>query len=307
MSRRPISGRSSGRVVAATGNDLDKGSFSHSSRDDSLGVAVANGGRVSAARSAAVQRSLTDLDRQIVRSLATVRLASGRQLQRLYFGDGEAAARRAGRCLKRLTDLRVLGRLERRTGGVRAGSTGFVYVLDVIGQAMDGLPGRRPWQLGNAFVTHGLLVTECYVLTTEAAAAGAFSVGGFMTEPDCWLSFTGPGGLTVLKPDALAVIESGEFIDRWWLEVDNATESPSRIAAKAALYAQAYRLAATGRQPFPKVLWVCTDAERERRLIRTLRALPEPDRDLMAVCRIDGLTAVVAAGPDACSLDGRLP
>ena len=66
--------------------------------------------------------------------MATVRMASGRQLQRLHFGPGEAAARRAGRCLKRLTALRVLARLDRRVGIGRLDVVGLR-----VGEAIDGL------------------------------------------------------------------------------------------------------------------------------------------------------------------------
>lgn len=304
-----VSHRSSGRVPGEHEKDLRIDLIRQRKRDDSLGDAVATGGRVSAARAAAVQRGLTDLDRQLVATVAAVRMASGRQLQRLHFGDGQAAARRAGRSLKRLTELRVLARLKRRVGGVRAGSAGFVYVLDVVGQSMAGQDGRRPWQLGQAFVAHALLVTECFVCLKEAAPACGFRVVAYVTEPGCWRTFEGPGGITVLKPDAHVLVENGEFEDRWLLEVDNDTESPSRIVRKAALYGQAYELAVTGREPFPKVLWVCTNDGRERQLVRALRGLPEPYLDLMAVCQLDALAAVIAAGPASCGLprpDGRL-
>lgn len=302
MSGYGMSGRSTGRVPEGAGKGLTRGQFDGRKRDDSLGDAVAAGGRVSAARAAAIRQGLTDLDRRVVGTVTTVRMASGRQLQRLHFGPGEAAARRAGRCLKRLTDLRVLGRLDRRVGGIRAGSAGFVYLLDVVGQTMTDGGGRRPWQLRQAFVQHSLLVTECFVCLKEAAPACGYRLVDFRTEPRCWRTFTGPAGLTVLKPDALAAVESGEFDDRWWLEVDNDTESPSRIARKAALYVQAYQLAITGREPFPKVLWVCTTAEREVQLRRALRGLPDEHWDLMAVTKLDALAAVIAAGPGACGL-----
>lgn len=247
-----VSHRSSGRVPGEHEKDLRIDMIRQRKRDDSLGDAVAKGGRVNASRAAAVQRGLTDLDRQV--------------------------------------------------GGVRAGSAGFVYVLDVVGQTMAGQDGRRPWQLGQAFVAHALLVTECFVCLKEAAPACGFRVVAYVTEPGCWRTFEGPGGITVLKPDAHVLVENGEFEDRWWLEVDNDTESPSRIVRKAALYGQAYELAVTGREPFPKVLWVCTNDDRERQLVRTLRGLPETYLDLMAVCQLDALAAVIAAGPASCGL-----
>ncbi len=56
-------------------------------------------------------------------------------------GDGRgcravSAARIARRVLARLTELGVLARLERRIGGLRAGSSGYVYYLGPAGQRL---------------------------------------------------------------------------------------------------------------------------------------------------------------------------
>jgi len=67
---------------------------------------------------------LTDLDWSIIETLTTVRMASGNQLQRLHFPPSASGARVAHRRLARLTDLRVLARLDRQIGGVRGGSQG---------------------------------------------------------------------------------------------------------------------------------------------------------------------------------------
>jgi hypothetical protein len=100
----------------------------------------------------------------------------------------------------------------------------------------------------------------------------------------------------------LVETETHDYADRWWLEVDNGTESPSRIVAKATAYLSAYELAITGRRPFPKVLWVCTNAPRAHQLRRVLNRLPDTGRSLMAVCELDHLVRVVVAGPTAAHL-----
>lgn len=304
MSYSEMSHRSTGRMMKHDGNYLRRVTKGKPNRGDSVGTAVAAGGRVNATRAATVITTLEELDRAIVTTVAKARMATGRQLQRLHFGTSAADARRAGRHLKRLTELRVLGRLDRRVGGVEAGSASYVYRLDVIGQLMNGEDGRRPWHVGQAFVGHGLLVSECYVCLVEASRACGFQVADFRTEPRCWVTFTGPAGPTVLKPDAFVLVINGEFEDRWWLEVDNASEHPSRLARKAALYGQAYDLGVTGAAPFPKVLWVCLTDERTEQIAKVLRGLSEAHRDLMAVCRLDALPAVMAAGPAAAGLSG---
>jgi hypothetical protein len=304
MSGGEMSHRSSDRVTKAGGNVLPRDSKGHRNRDDCLVTAVAGGGRVSAARAAAVIRGLSPLQREVARTVAMVRVASGRQLQRLHFGESTAAARRAGRTLKRLTDQRVLGRLPRQVGGVRAGSAGFVYRLDVVGQSLTAYGrGRRPWQVGSEFTAHGLLVAECYVRLVEVARESPIDLGEYRVEADAWWAFTGEHGATYLKPDALAVILNGPYEDRWWLEVDNDSENPGRIARKAEQYARAFRLGATGHEPFPKVLWVCTSEQRRRSVARGLRTLAAGDRQLFQTCTLDELADVVLTGPTVESFD----
>ena len=70
---------------------------------------------------------LSDRDLQLLSFVFQVGVADARQLERLAFPAGPGtkitAARRARRSLARLVDDGLLNRLDRRVGGVRAGST----------------------------------------------------------------------------------------------------------------------------------------------------------------------------------------
>src|SRR5262249_28414998 len=124
---------------------------------------------VTARRLAALDDTLTDRDRAILVTLGRVRVATARQLYRLHF---EGVTRRQPRAsLASLADRRLIARLPRVVGGARAGSTGFVYTLDIAGHRLMR-PGhtrpQRPWSVGRAFLDHTLGVTELYARLVEA-------------------------------------------------------------------------------------------------------------------------------------------
>lgn len=124
---------------------------------------------VTAARLAELERSLSARDRAVIATLARIRVATTTHLERLHFSG--VTRRQARGVLASLTDRRLLARLPRRIGGVRAGSAGFVYGLGVAGQRLcvprDRRP-QRPWNVGLPFLRHALCVTELYVRSSPA-------------------------------------------------------------------------------------------------------------------------------------------
>jgi hypothetical protein len=256
---------------------------------------------VTGARAQGVADQLSDHDRQLLDILQCVHLASGRQLQLLLWGEGPSAARQARRQLRQLTDLRVLVRLERRPGGVRGGSLGFAYTLDVTGQAIVGIDQRRrrPRLPSLSFVAHSLAVTDCYVQLQVLAAAGRIELLAFETESASWRSYHGAGGIRrLLKPDAFVITGSGEWEDRWFLEIDRSTESPSRLRTKAEAYIS-YWL--SGREQadtdvFPRVVWVVPDESRKAKIVDVLASIPAEHWRLFGVCSDDQFADVIIAG-----------
>src|SRR5271154_3091353 len=149
----------------------------------------------------ALASSLGGPEREVIVATAKLRLATHAQLAALLgLFDAElspgSAARSSRRVLARLTVLRVLARLQRRIGGRRAGSAGYVYYLGPVGQRLvaywqgQGLTrGRFRPEPGGRYVRHRLAVSELYVPTRVAAKAGTLDVLRFDVEPDCWRSY----------------------------------------------------------------------------------------------------------------------
>ena len=306
MSTQPVSARLSARVESLNVVYLRKSGGDGPYANDSYvqGSGRLRRSRISAEMARRIVDRLTDHDRQVIEVLNTVHLATGAQLHRLLWGDGRSDARQGRRQLAKLSELRVVARLGRTIGGVRAGSSGYTYRLDVIGQYLvEGTQRRRrPRTPGSAFVAHAVAVTECYVRLRQLEMAASIELVHFRAEPTCWRNFTGPGGGRItLKPDAYAVIHIGEYEDRWFIEVDRATEHPGRLKRKAELYVRYWH---SGREQitesvFPKVLWVVPDDGRKSQLIDALWALSAEHWHLFQVCTDATFAATISAGAGA--------
>jgi hypothetical protein len=296
------SGRSSARVtnadVSAQVSMATGDKFADGSRTSSVGKTRL--GYVTARRLAQLERSLSARDRAVLGTLARVRVATARQLYRLHF---EGVTRRQGRAsLASLTGRRLITRLPRIIGGVRAGSSGYVYTLDVAGVRLmrpDHDRPQRPWNVGRMFLDHSLAVTEPYVRLVEADRTRQLHLADFTTEPGCWRRFHGPGGARlVLKPDAVVRLVLGQYEDRWFLEVDLDTESSTALARKCDLYRRYWQAgveqARTG--VFPKVLWLVPDERRHAVVIDVIGRQPEEAWPLFAVALVADLTGRLLRG-----------
>jgi hypothetical protein len=236
-----------------------------------------------------VQARVGERDRTIIASVHRLRLVSGIQLERLHFRDLAPAsrARIRRRVLARLTSWRVLMTLERRIGGMRAGSSGLVYALDTAGQQLarlttndEGTAIRRPGTPGLALLGHTLAVSELYVSLTELARAEDFEVTTFDTEPACWWP-NGYGGW--LKPDAYLCVATMDHTDSWWLEQDQGTEHLPTIRRKLSVYLD---FAARGLGPggiMPRVLVSVPNEARQTAIQSVIRRLPDPADKLLHV------------------------
>jgi hypothetical protein len=257
--------------------------------------AVASGRRVTGARVTEIARGLGERDKAILADVGRVRVLTGRQVERLHFAGlaGRHRDRTRRRVLERLVGLQLLTPLERRVGGVRAGSAGLVFALGPAGQRLltvydHGTGGRvrRPGTPTPRFMIHNLAVAELYVGLTEAARGGAFTLTDFRTEPACW--WRDSEGAWV-KPDAFVVVSTGEVEDCWAIEVDQATESLPTMRRKLKVYLD---LVASGeRGPdggvLPRVLVTVPDERRLLAIQEVVRSLPEPASELFAVTTHD--------------------
>nr|WP_272917526.1 replication-relaxation family protein [Nocardioides flavescens] len=255
-----------------------------------------------------------------MRSVDQYRLLTTKHLQRLHFDAAHptplAAARACSRSLVRLKDLGVLRSLDRRIGGVRAGSAGFVWFLGPAGDRLltalhDEASGRRRnyREPSRHFVDHTLAVTELAVQAIEAGRTGAMEVLNIETEPASWQQSLSPHGTRAwLKPDLRLVTVTAEEEFHYFIESDLASEHLPVIVRQCEAY-EAFR--ASGRYQaahglFPAVLWVVPTEARAaalRAAVRRTRAKPgrglpqsserRLDPQLFTVCTADEYAAVI--------------
>lgn len=230
--------------------------------------------RTTLARLARLEVGLTDRQRELLETVAKLRLASTNQLQRLHFTSGSplSAARSCRRNLADLSEQGLLAQLDRRIGGVRAGSSSYLWSLGSAGQHLlerrgpaGGSQRRHPWTPALPFLAHRLAISELYVELVEGTRAGRGELLRFDSEPDSWRRFTGAGGGSMmLRPDAFAVLGVADFEDAWFIEVDLATESPTALQRKCRSYITYWRggREQATRDVFPLVAFVVPHAAR---------------------------------------------
>jgi Replication-relaxation len=275
---------------------------------DSLAIRAANDSpfghplRLSATRLETISSRLVEGDWGVLNFVSECRLASGKQLVRRFWqtSDRDTAAARAGRrALKRLADWRVLDPLPTRTvGGLHGGSDTLVYGVGVAGVkllARRGLIQKRLGTPGERYVKHTLEITNLVVALHEASREGILELIEAQFEPACWRGSIGAGGERImLKPDLFVRVGAGRASeDRWFIEVDLATEASATIRAKALRHLAYYRSAS---EPVhPRVLWTVPDVRRAEQIADVLRRLPDPADRLFAICLLDEAVSFLAA------------
>lgn len=237
-----------------------------------------------------LERSLSDRERSIVESVALLGLMTGEQLCQLHFtghSSLQSGKRSSQQSLRGLTQREVLTRLERRVGGVRSGSAGYIYALGRAGrQIVDWWRreptrrSRRTHEPGESFVAHRVACAQLFVDLTRAQAADELRLEQYLGEPDCWRQRVGPFGKPLtLKPDGFARLASEDRLLHWFIEMDLATESQTVIARKGRAYLDHYASGAEA-DVMPRVIWIAPDPERASRIRSTLHALRGPTAEL---------------------------
>ncbi|MGQ0572922.1 MAG: replication-relaxation family protein [Pseudonocardia sp.] len=253
-----------------------------------------------------MRRRLGERDLVILRTLATFRLMTGRQLQRLHVTDKApvTAARRMRAVLRRLSELRVLVRLERRIGGVQAGSDGMVYGLSGLGcavLALDDPAGHRPKPIGStkpAFQDHVLAVAKLYVQLRERHALGLAELITFEAEPACWRTHASRGGdRAVLKPDAHLVLGVGDYERAAFIELDTGSESLPTVSRKCRRYLDYWQ---SGQEQqasgvFPRVWWLVPTERRRDGIAGVIERLAADERALFTVAVTPDAAALLSA------------
>lgn len=222
---------------------------------------------------------LTAKDQAILTLLSKCRYATTKQIVVLYFKDSEhsrTAFRRANLLLIKLKNLQLINHLERRIGGVRAGSGSFVWCITIKG--LKAL--HRPQRFKNKYeptahhLEHTLAVTQVYIFLKLLEEADKIQLEKFDFEPACHRTYaTFSGKKIFLKPDSFAQLVLGEYEDSYFLEIDMATESLNRVVNQCKKYIAYYQTGIEQRElhgVFPLVLWVVPDEKRKEAISRKL-------------------------------------
>lgn len=231
-----------------------------------------------------IAEQLDPTDYRLLNLLGTHRYATTRQLSDINritnaYANARSALRQTTRRLNRHHALGLIDHLARRIGGVRAGSTGYIWYLREPGHRLTTpeQPRRqRHSEPSRTFLAHTLAITEARLVIERAA----HDVGGHLsvlrTEPDCWRQWLLPGGgKRWLKPDLEAVTTTAtDDEDHWLFEIDLDTENPARLLTKCHDYQDHLN---TGTEQasagyYPQVVWIMNNPRRAARLTEQIAA-----------------------------------
>ena len=234
--------------------------------------------RLSDAHVRSLAADLSERDLAIIETVRKLRMVRATQLERLHFAGltESSRARRRRDVLSRLSRLQLLQTLERKIGGVRAGSAGHIYTLGLAGQRLHRIQSaetkrvRRSAEPSLMFLDHTLAVAEFY---TEVHESG-LDVLTAEAEPDCWRYFFDGTTRDVLKPDLFISVANETHIFDWFVEIDLGTERRPALKRKMERYEAAYRFGLDGAadESFPRVLWTVGTLERARTLASIIGA-----------------------------------
>lgn len=257
------------------------------------------GPRVTQRRLRAIEARLSDRDLAVLASVERFRFLTADHIEAMHFNDhasAESGGRTCRRVLVRLRREHVLGVLNRRVGGVRAGSQGLVYFVDTAGQRIQrqgdsGRRGRSFPEPSARFLDHTLAIADVAVGIRAAADALGAEAVQVAPEKEARRPFVDRlGGTQVLRPDLyieLADRHGDEDVQAFFVEIDLGHESLPTVLRKCQQYEAYYQAGIEQRDfgGFPRVVWVMGAyrpdiAERRRQtlqaaLARGVRLTPE--------------------------------
>ena len=256
-----------------------------------------------------ISERLSDRDWQILETVRAFKYLTTRQLARQHFelqNPLDAIPRTANHSLARLRELGLLSNLDRRIGGVRAGSGGHVWQITDLANRLICLHFHEPTskrvraiEPSTTFLDHTLAIAEVVLTLQEITRDGAVSLSLIQLEPTCWRNYLGSSGETRwLKPDLTVVTKAGDYEDHWFLEVDRATEAPGRIVRKCIEYLD-YRRSGKEQSEvglFPAVVWIVPNEKRLGQLLRRISDEASLDTQLFQVVTLAELQPLVLLG-----------
>ncbi|QHK19850.1 hypothetical protein GU243_08985 [Pseudarthrobacter psychrotolerans] len=266
----------------------EKGATGATNTGATSGTGAHAGPRISSRRLREIQTHLSARDLAILASVDRYRFLTARHLQALHFtqhASATSASRTCRRVLARLRTLRVLGILDRRIGGIRAGSEGLVYYMDTAGDRLQrdvtSSRARKRFDEPSArFLDHTLAIADMAIGIFENATTYGAEVVKLDPEHTATRTYADSYGVAqVLRPDLyveLAAAAGDEEVSAFFIEVDLGHESLPTLLGKCMAY-EDYR--STGIEQhqyggFPRVIWAM-DAYRETTAQRRRKSLQD--------------------------------
>jgi len=264
--------------------------------------------RISKLQLLAYANTLSDKQIEIVKTIYDCNYILTDQIRRLYFtghSTTSSATRTTQYNLSRLKQLRLIDTGRRRIGGTRAGSGSYVWYVTSTGEKFLNLIGKnaatlhRRRELNGFNLRHTIALSECYVQLHEICRAeeNRPKLTMIQTEPDCWRNYQLRGRKIALKPDLAAVTQIDGFEDRWFIEVDLATEGIASILEKCTRYHEYYKTNQEQAQHgvFPITVWIVPNTERKKRLCDAMGRAFKSQKLFTVICA-DELESIVCGG-----------
>ena len=250
---------------------------------------------------------LTKQDYEVLSLLNRCRYVTTKQLVELYFRENKpkTATRRANLLTKKLTNLGLIHHLERRIGGVRAGSGSYIWHITHKGiKELREVEPNVKLKLKNRYeptqhhLKHQLFVTQLFVELTALHLDQKIFLEDFSFEPKCWRSFTTLFSHFTLKPDAFTRLTIGDFEDAYFFEADNATEHLGRVIAKCKQYVAYFNTGIEQRENevFPLVVWVVPDEKRKLAIEQRIQKELQDYWELFQVITLDDFKDFMTGG-----------
>jgi len=263
--------------------------------------------RISLKQLQELQPILSDRDKNILISIQAYRYLTTSQIQRLHVIDAaspSSALRATSRNLKKLKALNLIGNLTRRIGGIYSGSGSSVWHLEAAGEHLLRLLNNKArshkasFEPSAYFLVHTLSVSECFVRLTEVCRKKGMLLSETQNEPYCWRPYNNAGKIVSLKPDLFAITICDNYEDRWFFEIDLATESPIKVIEKCHRYLQYYRSGFEQAQykVFPLVVWIVPDAARKSSVELRIKEEFSKQPNIFTVITPDELESMVRMG-----------
>jgi len=237
---------------------------------------------------------ITDRDLRILAMVEAFRFASGDQIERLIFTQGEKDKNRKTRCPARLRKLFDNGLLGRVRWPFNAITLPMIYYLERGGADLlaltQGLERERIRTIGTRekrpqvsrsllFLAHQLAVNDFRIDTARAVARNGCELHTWLSEYELGREYAeidvqGGRSRQAVQPDGYFVIQAGDSLSHLFLEMDMGTTPPRRWERKVlGLYEYRFRGKYTERFGTKdlRVLCVTPTMAREKRLVQCTR------------------------------------